>query len=91
VYSARFSRRLPPRLRRIRWTSPDDAGIGATPASMANAAGDRKPARLSRDEEGGCPVMMRWRRWAVLFGLVLVVVIVMAFTVRIDASFYHFY
>jgi len=29
-------------LRRIRWTSPDDAGIDTTPASMANAAGDRK-------------------------------------------------
>jgi hypothetical protein len=33
--------------------------------------------------------MMRWRRWIVLGGFVVVVVIVLAATVRIDWSYYR--
>ena len=42
TWRARLSWRLPPRLRRIRWVWPELAGIGATPASIANASADRK-------------------------------------------------
>ena len=40
-HSARLSWRLPPRFRRIRLTCPELAGMGATPASMANASAER--------------------------------------------------
>jgi hypothetical protein len=42
---ARLSWRLPPRLRRIRLVWPELAGMGATPASIANASADRKRRR----------------------------------------------
>src|SRR5690625_5194243 len=38
VYSARFSRRSPPRFRRCLEVLPEQAGIGQIPQSMANAA-----------------------------------------------------
>jgi hypothetical protein len=41
VCSARFSCRCPPRLSRSRTSWPEEAGIGATPPSMAKAASER--------------------------------------------------
>ena len=44
---ARLACRSPPRLRRWRWVMPDEAGSGATPQSIANAASDFIRSELS--------------------------------------------
>src|SRR5690625_7537144 len=41
MWRARLRRRSPPRLIRWRTVFPDDAGIGLTPARLANAASER--------------------------------------------------
>ena len=41
VCSARLSCRSPPRFSRWRTTRPEDASMGAAPASIANAASER--------------------------------------------------
>src|SRR5665647_2454449 len=45
MWSARLRRRSPPRLMRCRTVLPEDAGIGFTPARLANAASDRMRPR----------------------------------------------
>ena len=50
---ARFKRRSPPRLIRWRTVFPEEAGIGFTPARLANAASDR--TRPGCDQAAGPP------------------------------------
>jgi hypothetical protein len=51
---ARFNRRSPPRLIRWRTVFPDEAGIGFTPARLANAASDRTPSGMGPCGERDC-------------------------------------
>ena len=49
VCRARLSWRSPPRLRRWRTVWPEEAGIGAEPPGMANAASVRRRPRCDRE------------------------------------------
>src|SRR5215213_4906827 len=51
---ARFNRRSPPRLMRWRTVFPDDAGMGFTPARLANAASDRTRPGMGPRSKSDC-------------------------------------